>query len=61
VTPNLQNSANQWIPAYFPDANGKWVSLVNLSEAIDGGKTYKLDTSGYSTPVHLMPGRVIAF
>ena len=61
VTPNLQNSSEQSIPAYFPDANGKWVSLVNLREALDGGQTHELDTTGYSTPAHLMPGRVIAF
>jgi len=28
------------MPAYFPAANGKWVSLVNLREALDGGNTY---------------------
>jgi alpha-glucosidase (family GH31 glycosyl hydrolase) len=40
VTPNLQDSTQQSIPAYFPEANGKWISLVNLREALDGGKTY---------------------
>ena len=61
VTPNLVNSTQQWIPAYFPDGNGKWVNLNNLREALNGSHTYQLDTTGYSTPVHLMPGKIIAF
>lgn len=61
VTPNLQNSTQQWIPAYFPEAKGKWVNLNNLREALNGSQTYQLDTTGYSTPAHLMPGKIIAF
>jgi len=60
VTPNLLENT-QSIPAYFPNANGKWVSLVNTREILEGNTTYQLDTTGYSTPVHLMPGKIISF
>ena len=39
VTPNLVENT-QSIPAYFPDANGKWVSLVNTREILAGNTTY---------------------
>lgn len=60
VTPNLVENT-QSIPAYFPNANGKWVSLVNTREILAGNTTYQLDTTGYSTPAHLMPGKIISF
>lgn len=34
---------------------------MNTSELLDGNRTYQLDTTGYSTPVHMMPGKIIAF
>lgn len=51
------------VPAYFPDANGKWVSLINTKEILKGNATYNLDPFGYndSLPVHLMPGKIISF
>ena len=60
VTPNLLENS-QSIPAYFPYANGKWVSLVNTREILAGNTSYTLDTTGYSTPAHLMPGKIISF
>lgn len=60
VTPNLVKNT-QSIPAYFPAVNGKWVSLVNTRELLAGNTTYQLDTTGFSTPVHMMPGKVMAF
>jgi hypothetical protein len=61
VTPNLLEDQDQYVDSYFPMANGLWVSLVNLRESLEGGKTHRLDTTGASTNVHLMPGKVIAF
>lgn len=39
VTPNLLENT-QSIPAYFPNANGKWVSLVDTREILGGNTTY---------------------
>lgn len=34
---------------------------MNTRELLAGGATYQLDTTGYSTPAHLMPGKIITF
>jgi len=60
VTPNLLENT-QSVTGYFPNANGKWVSLVNTREILAGNATYELDTTGFSTLAHLMPGKIISF
>ena len=36
VTPSLVNTNDKTVSSYFPEANGQWVSLTNLSNAYLG-------------------------
>jgi alpha-glucosidase (family GH31 glycosyl hydrolase) len=63
VSPVLANlTADQkTIVSYFPLVNGMWVSLLDHTQILGGGKSYELDATIPSAHAHLMPGKVIPF
>lgn len=61
VSPVLNPGVKDTFPAYFPE--GKWVSMTNFSEIIEGPIATNLSalTPTMTVQVHLRPGSIIPF